>query len=270
MTQESAGMNRRAFLQLLGCGGCALALPGVAGCTIAELYESGGGELAFSVAEPRFSALGAVDGVATADVAGRPLILIRTGEDTIVALNRLCTHVQCDMGPTQSGRWDGEKLICTCHDSHFDAAGKVLKGPATRDLAAYPVTFDPGTGEGRVVVGSTPEPEPEDPTPEEFRDLVNPYADDDADALARGQEIWSAQCATCHGAQGESVAGFPEPVPTAFQSGTSGYSDGYLLWRLRTGAATGPENSIMPAYSAQDLSDDDAWKVITYLRSLGP
>lgn len=267
MTRAGLEVDRRGFLRLLGCGGCAVALGSLPGCTIAEVFDLGGGELAFDVAEQRFAALGAVNGVATADIAGRPVLLIRTAEDTIVALNRLCTHTQCDMSPSISGRWDGEKLICTCHDSHFAADGKLLKGPATRDLTAYPVQFDAATGQGVVTVGDAPDII-EDPVPEEFRDLTNPFDPEDQEALAAGETLWQ-QCAGCHGANGEGVPGFAEPVPTMFSGGTDGYKDGYLFWRVRTGPEGGPAGSIMPAYDASQLTDEQVWQVITWLRSLG-
>jgi nitrite reductase/ring-hydroxylating ferredoxin subunit/cytochrome c553 len=238
------------------------------GCTIAEVFGGGMGELAFDVAEPKFAALATVNGVVPVDVAGRPLLLIRTTEDAIVALSRICTHTQCDMSPRISGRWDGSKLDCTCHGSQFAADGKVLKGPATRDLAVYPVSFDPATGLGKVVVGGG-EPEEESPVPEEYRGKTNPFEDDDADALEAGQRLWVEKCQGCHGANGEGNDAFPEPKPTVFSGDTSSYADDYLFWRLRTGAATGPADSIMPAFDASALSDEEAWQVITYLRSLG-
>ncbi|MCA9543105.1 MAG: Rieske 2Fe-2S domain-containing protein [Myxococcales bacterium] len=257
-------------MQVIGCGGCAVALATTTGCTIAEVFGvEGGGQLAFDLAEPRFAALANVGGTVAVDVAGRPILLIRAGAQRLVALNRLCTHVQCDMNPDGGqGAWDGEKLTCTCHDSQFDADGKVLKGPATRDLTVYDVQFDAGTGQGTVTVGGAPEPEPEDPTPEPFRSMESPFARDDAAALAAGEQVWNTTCAGCHGPAGEGTD-FLTPPATVFASGSDNYSDGYLFWRLRTGGATGPQGSIMPAYSEAQLSDEQVWQVITYLRSLG-
>ncbi len=271
MAGQKPEIHRREFLTVLGCGSCAALTLTSTGCTIAEIFETGGGDLAYNVSEPQFSPLASVDGVVPVEVAGRPILLIRTDEQTIVALNRICTHVQCDMDPQISGAWDGEKLICLCHDSHFDAQGRVLQGPATRDLQVYPTTFDAATGVGTVTVGlgeSDDAPPPEDPVPEEFRDLTSPYAAYDTEALAAGEALW-VQCGSCHGPMGEGNQNFPDPKPTAFNGNNSGYSDGYLFWRLRTGGMTGPEGSIMPAYSPEQMSDDQIWQVLTYLRSLG-
>ncbi len=270
MSRANPGLDRRTFLRALGCGGCAVAgALSIGGCTVAEVFGvTAGGELAFDLAEPRFAALGNVGGTVAVEVAGRPILLIRAGAERLVALNRMCTHVQCDMNPDGgSGRWDGQKLICTCHDSHFDADGKVLQGPATRDLTTYTVRFDTASGQGTLIVGDAPEPVIEDPTPPEFRDLTNPFAADDADALAAGEQLW-AQCSGCHGVAGEGTS-FLDPVPTPFNTDSSGYSDGYLFWRVRTGGEGGPPNTAMPAYSVDQLDDEQLWQVITYLRSLG-
>ena len=48
----SRPLSRRMFLGALGCGGCALLLK-ASGCTIAEVYNTGGGSLTFDLAEQR-------------------------------------------------------------------------------------------------------------------------------------------------------------------------------------------------------------------------
>ncbi|MEL6182821.1 MAG: Rieske 2Fe-2S domain-containing protein [Myxococcota bacterium] len=264
---SSRSINRRMFLGALGCGGCALLMK-ASGCTIAEVYNTGGGSLTFNLAEQQYAPLAEINGVVPVEVAGRPVLLIRTDDSTIVALNRICTHTQCDMEPQASGRWDGEKLICTCHDSHFGPDGTVLQGPATRDLATYPGTFDAASGAGMVVVGDTEE-EDTNPVPPEFRDMTSPFDPDDSEALAAGKEIWDTNCAFCHGEVGEGNDSFPPPTPTIFTGDNSVYRDDYLFWRLRTGSMSGPEGSIMPAYDEATYSDEQIWQVLTYLRSLG-
>ncbi len=56
-----------------------------------------------------------------------------TNPKKLIAVNPKCTHQGCDV------KWiPGEKKYdCPCHDSEFAADGKVLKGPATKDLATY-------------------------------------------------------------------------------------------------------------------------------------
>jgi cytochrome b6-f complex iron-sulfur subunit len=56
-----------------------------------------------------------------------------TNPKKLIAVNPKCTHLGCDV------KWiPGEKKYdCPCHDSEFAADGKVVKGPATKDLATY-------------------------------------------------------------------------------------------------------------------------------------
>ncbi len=53
----------------------------------------------------------------------------------LLAVNPKCTHQGCDV------KWvAGEKKYeCPCHEANFAADGKVLKGPAPKSLATYPV-----------------------------------------------------------------------------------------------------------------------------------
>lgn len=261
MPDSPPSVDRRTLLKLLGGGTCAVAALQLSGCTIAEVFGGGGTGFDFDLSQSAFAPLTAVDGVVAVD-EGRPVLLIRTAQDTIVALNRICTHTQCDMAPDRFGKWDGERLECTCHNSFFDAEGKVLSGPATRDLTRYTVDFDLEAGTGSVQYGDAPEPE--NPVPEPFRDTTNPFGDD-PEAVTAGEQIWG-QCLGCHGANGEGSTAFMPPA-TAFDGDNSVYADDYLFWRIRTGNVTGPEGSAMPPFAS--LSDDETWQVISYLRSLG-
>lgn len=262
---KTLGIDRRAALRILGGGGCALAVASVSGCTIAEVFGAGGSGFEFDLSQSQFAPLTAVDGVVAID-EGRPILLIRTAQDTIVALNRICTHTQCDMAPDKFGVWRNGQLQCTCHDSFFDAEGKVLSGPARRDLTRYAVDFDEGAGTGNVQFGDAPEPTSD--VPEPFRGLENPFSPADAEAVAAGETVWG-QCAGCHGADGEGSDLFTPPA-VAFNNDNSTYADDYLFWRIRTGGMSGPDGSAMPAYPESALSDDEVWQVISFLRSLAP
>jgi len=258
-------IDRRKFLKVVGAGSCALVL-GPTGCTIAEVFTDGDGVLAFDLTDPIFSGLNDVDGTAVVDSAGRKLILIRTDASTIVALNRICTHLNRDMDPAKSGNWDGERLHCRAHNSYFSSSGEKLEGPATSDLASYPVTFDAAAGTGTVTITGAP---PENPVPEEYRgkttnvptEAENPAAYQEA--LAEGQRLWTDKdCSGCHGATGQGGFG------TAFDGDTSVYTDDYLFWKIREGVEVDGTLK-MPPYPENKLSDDEVWQVITYLRSLG-
>jgi Rieske Fe-S protein len=66
--------------------------------------------------------------------SGQKLLLGRPTVTTVVAFSAVCTHQGCTVEPS------GAELGCPCHDSVFDAfTGRVLSGPASRPLAAFPV-----------------------------------------------------------------------------------------------------------------------------------
>jgi Rieske Fe-S protein len=50
-----------------------------------------------------------------------------------------------------AGQGDFGGYFCPCHGSHYDAAGRIRKGPAPRNLDLPPYSFK---GDDVVVVGS--------------------------------------------------------------------------------------------------------------------
>ena len=104
--------------------------------------------------------------------------------------------------------------------------------------------------------------------PDEFVGLKNPVSADE-NSLARGEEIYMAQCATCHGdyGNGDGPGGAkldPAPAPIAHTSQMM--SDAYLFWRITEGGI--PFETGMLPY--RDILDEQArWDVINYLRALG-
>lgn len=60
-----------------------------------------------------------------------PCILLRLGEESLVAYSQLCTHLSCPLIPEPV---DGQ-LHCPCHNGYFDAAtGRPTAGPPPRPL----------------------------------------------------------------------------------------------------------------------------------------
>ena len=106
----------------------------------------------FDLSEADYEELNNIGGTASVDTPNEKIILIRINQDSILALNRICTHSSCDMKVGLSGQWDqdAQQLICTCHNSIFDTTGQVVSGPANRPLDVYTVTFDQNTGVGNV------------------------------------------------------------------------------------------------------------------------
>lgn len=61
---------------------------------------------------------------------GRKLAVYRDESGALHRCSAVCTHLGCVVGWNgEDGRWE-----CGCHGSRFDAYGRVLNGPATRDL----------------------------------------------------------------------------------------------------------------------------------------
>ena len=54
----------------------------------------------------------------------------RSEDGALVALSATCTHLGCIVSwNTAEKTWD-----CPCHGSRFDTKGKVIQGPAVKDL----------------------------------------------------------------------------------------------------------------------------------------
>jgi Rieske Fe-S protein len=65
---------------------------------------------------------------------GAPLLLVRTGPDTVLGLSARCPHMGCTV------RLMGALLVCPCHNSKFaPTTGERISGLAPRSLDAYPV-----------------------------------------------------------------------------------------------------------------------------------
>ena len=66
----------------------------------------------------------------------------------ILAFSKICTHVGCPIALYQQRT---HALLCPCHQSTFDLAdsGKVIFGPAAREMPQLPITVD-STGQMRA------------------------------------------------------------------------------------------------------------------------
>lgn len=106
--------------------------------------------------------------------------------------------------------------------------------------------------------------------PAEYTGLTNPVLADE-ESLARGAELYTTHCASCHGdgGMGDGPAGTaldPAAAPIAHTSQMLG--DDYLFWRISEGGAMAPFNSVMPPWSAT-LDEQERWDVINYVQALG-
>jgi mono/diheme cytochrome c family protein len=115
-----------------------------------------------------------------------------------------------------------------------------------------------------------PQPRFTGKAPAEYYERANPLpATADVDPVRRIYlgDSRRAACASCHGAKGDGrgeLAELFEPPPRNFACAqtASGIPDGQLFWIIRFGS---PGTS-MPAHP--NLSDDQVWRLVLYLRKL--
>ena len=102
---------------------------------------------------------------------------------------------------------------------------------------------------------------------EVIQGLVNPIDPNDADATARGEELYNRYCVVCHGPDGvganANIAAQHPILPAYNLSGAqvAGYSDQYLYAMIRVG------RGLMPEYGSR-ITHFDRWKVVNYVRTL--
>lgn len=103
--------------------------------------------------------------------------------------------------------------------------------------------------------------------PEAYRGRQSPAVA--AEGISRGGQVYSTQCASCHGdgGMGDGPAGAalsPTPAPIAHTSQMM--SDDYLFWRMAEGGT--PFQTSMPAWK-ETLGEAEIWEVLAYVRALG-
>jgi mono/diheme cytochrome c family protein len=95
------------------------------------------------------------------------------------------------------------------------------------------------------------------------RELRNPFAATPA-ALARGHAVYRTFCEVCHGLRGAGdgplIPRFPNP-PSYASARLLAMPDGRIFHVITRGSG------MMPAYAGQ-ISADDRWKVVLYVRAL--
>lgn len=129
-------MNRRVFLTVLGATAAALATD--------DLWADSPAD---AIGDATTLDAGPLDAFAEDKVydqfRDQGVLLIRRG-DEVFALSPICTHRGCKVR-TQ----DDNSFLCKCHKSRFDPDGKVLNGPAVKDLLRLKVKL---SADKRVLV----------------------------------------------------------------------------------------------------------------------
>ncbi|MET3810008.1 Rieske (2Fe-2S) protein [Arthrobacter sp. UYEF3] len=138
-------MNPENFLPrrslLLGAGAVGCGALGLSACSVAPIPAS------TAAAEPSVPAGTAVrvgkltdvlvGATATGTVNGKPVVIFRPADKTVLAYDAACTHAGCPVAPA------GADFTCPCHGSSFKGSdGSVLNGPAREPLARLTAAVD--------------------------------------------------------------------------------------------------------------------------------
>lgn len=106
--------------------------------------------------------------------------------------------------------------------------------------------------------------------PKEYLDMKNPFTAT-PDVIEAGKKIYEKKCGKkCHGMKGDSkgsAVGEMEIKPKRFtdKDYMSKRSDGQLFWITENGSKDTDMDAFGPG-SETNLSKDDIWKVIVYIR----
>jgi Rieske Fe-S protein len=144
---ETSPMSRR---DLLRAGAAVLACPLLASCAGVGPAEApaapqapddavtvaGDGVVVDVARVPAFA--GAPAGEVAVVFLGARVIVVRRGPADFRALSAVCPHAGCGVSVVRAAR-----LVCPCHGSEFDFAGRRLEGPAPTGLDVLPSSFDP-------------------------------------------------------------------------------------------------------------------------------
>jgi mono/diheme cytochrome c family protein len=85
----------------------------------------------------------------------------------------------------------------------------------------------------------------------------DPYAGQQA-AVAAGAKLYAANCAACHGVNGQGTGN----IPAVSQGPTQAAPDGEVFWFITTGSI----DKGMPAWGS--LPEQRRWQIVAYLKSL--
>ena len=109
---------------------------------------------------------------------------------------------------------------------------------------------------------------------ESARRVTNPYAPT-PETIEQGKTLFEGKafCRTCHGIDGKGLGSdinpdnFRGPLPRNFtdKDWQAARTDGELFWILKNGS----KGTAMASFIPLVLTEEEAWKVISYVRSFG-
>jgi thiosulfate dehydrogenase len=136
-----------------------------------------------------------------------------------------------------------------CFQFSMNGKAPEADGPVIAALSAYSYWLATGAPTGQELPGRA---YPEVPQPEGGYDL------------AKGEQVYDAQCAVCHGSNGEGQkSGDTYVFPPLW--GADSFNWGAGMHRINTAAAFIKEN--MPLGKGGTLSDEDTWNVAAFMNS---
>jgi len=85
-----------------------------------------------------------IEEAATADISGLrdpepDSARHKEGKSQWLVMVGVCTHLGCV--PLGNGAGDFDGWFCPCHGSHYDSSGRIMKGPAPKNLVVPPYEF---------------------------------------------------------------------------------------------------------------------------------
>jgi mono/diheme cytochrome c family protein len=102
--------------------------------------------------------------------------------------------------------------------------------------------------------------------PADYANAKNPF-EGNTTAVTAGKAVFEANCVPCHGqdAKGDGPAGASlNPKPANLQLTVKETNPQYQHWVVNVGGAAAGLSAQMPAFKGV-LSDEDTWRVVTYL-----
>lgn len=123
-------IDRREFVTACACALSAVALGACASLAIRRVTPVDG-RIELALAHyPELSERESVLRILP-DGSDDPILVLTDATGSVTALSSACTHLGCTVEAETT------RLVCPCHGSTFDRAGRVLKGPAERSLVRY-------------------------------------------------------------------------------------------------------------------------------------
>ena len=98
------------------------------------------------------------------------------------------------------------------------------------------------------------------------------------EGIERGHKLYAKHCETCHGAKGKGDGPLARlhaqrtarpPYDLTLPEVQSFLTDGEIFWKVSVGYRKG-EKVIMPAFANLVPAEEDRWRIVQFVRTLGP